>query len=231
MKKSILNRFALFVFGCLVVGIFINYVIVKNVFALQGLVYIAMTALSVVMCVLITYLLTFLIVKSRKPKSAGSNIDVPIPNSDTEARLQELIRKIDKHLVNIKLLNDCIEDRAVSGELSEVEKSIRKIQAQLKDNTASIKATDRLEEFFEYYMPLTVKILNSYRRIETNELTGKNAAETKTRVSEVLPVIKKAFEKELDNMFTDEMLDITTDIKVLEAMLAKDGLSENDNII
>lgn len=229
MKKTILKRVVLFVFGCLAVGIFINYVIVKNIFALQGFVYIAMIALSVLMCGLIMYLLTFLIIKSGKQKSAGYSFDVSVSDGGGEVSLEKLIDKVGEHLAKVKQLNDYIEDKAVSDELSEIERSMRKIQVQLKAKTVGFRAAERLEEFFDYYMPLTVKILNSYRRIETNELRGKNAEETKKQVSAALPLIKKAFEKELDYMFTDEMLDITTDIKVLEAMLAKDGLSDSDN--
>ena len=79
-------------------------------------------------------------------------------------------------------------------------------------------------------MPTTIKILNSYRRIENQNLTGDNATETKKRVEQSLPLVKNAFEKELDYMFSEEMLDITTDIDVLEAMLSKDGLIDKNNI-
>ena len=149
--------------------------------------------------------------------------------SVVDSELKELIDKIDVYLIEIKLLNDSIEDVSVTNELVEIEKIMRKIQIQLKEETQATKRTSQLDQFFDYYMPTVVKILNSYRRIETQELTGDNAMETKKRVSEALPFIKRAFEKELDYMFTDEMLDITTDIDVLESMLSKDGLIDKNN--
>jgi len=120
----------------------------------------------------------------------------------------------------------------VSGELSEIEKNLKKIQFHLneKSDTPKTKKIEQLAQFFDYYMPTTVKILNSYRRIESQNLTGENAMETKKRVEESLPFVRKAFEKELDNMFSDEMIDITTDIDVLEAVLAKEGLIEKNPI-
>ena len=220
MKKLNVLNLALFVLGCLTVGVFVNFVIIRNIFVLQGIAYITVTALSVIVCGLVLYLFTFLIIKEKKQKSAGYfNISEP-DNNMTE----ELVNKIGGHLYKIKTLNNNIADKAVSGELFEIEKSIYKIQTRLKDETINVKRLRQLDEFFDYYMPLIVKILDSYRRIETNELTGENATETKNQVSSILPVIKKACEKELDNMLTDEMIDITTDIKVLESMLAKDGL-------
>jgi len=231
VKKLNIRNIVLFVLGCLIVGIFVNFIIVRNIFALQGLVYIIITVLSVIMCGLVIYLFTFLIIKENKQKIPGNGFGTI--SSDSE-QVKKLIAKISEHLVKIKQLNAYISDKNISDELSETEKNIYKIQNQLKDETVSVKRINQLEEFFEYYMPLIVKILNSYKRIETNELTGKNATETKNQVSAILPLIKKAFEKELDYMFTDEMLDITTDIKVLESMMAKDGLidilNKNNNI-
>ena len=223
MKKINIKNIALFLLGCAFVGLFVNYVIVKNILALVGLAYVAVAALSAAMCGLIIYLLTFLIIKENKQKSYGQ-ISYTFTSGDGGA--ENLTDKINGHITKIKQLNDYISDRSVSNELSEIEKIIYKIQRQLKDEKISAKRIDQLEEFFDYYMPLIIKILNSYRRIETNELTGKNATDTKKEIFSVLPLIKKAFEKELDNMFTEEMLDITTDIKALESMLSKDGLLE-----
>lgn len=166
--------------------------------------------------------------ESAKSKDDSNKNDNPEIEVDSE--LKELIDKIDVYLIEIKLLNDSIEDKSVSNELDDIEKIIRKIHTHLKDETSATKRTGQLDQFFEYYMPTVVKILNSYRRIESNELTGNNAMETKKRVTETLPFIKRAFEKELDYMFTDEMLDITTDIDVLESMLSKDGLIDKNNI-
>ena len=223
MKKINIGHIALFLLGCSGIGVFVNYVIAKNIFGLAGLAYIAVAALSAAMCGLVIYLLTFLIIKENKQKSYGQ---ISYTFTSGDGGEESLSDKINGHIAKIKQLNDYISDRAVSNELSEIEKNIYKIQRQLKDENISAKRISQLEEFFDYYMPLIIKILNSYRRIETNELTGKNATETKKEIFSILPLIKKAFEKELDNMFTDEMLDITTDIKALESMLSKDGLLE-----
>ena len=38
--------------------------------------------------------------------------------------------------------------------------------------------------------------------------------------------VVEGFEKQLDKLFQDDALDITTDVAVLEKMLDKDGLSQ-----
>ena len=149
-----------------------------------------------------------------------------------ERELRDLNERIDLYFIEIKLLNDSIGDDFISAELLEIENSLKKIQIQLNEETKKSKAhkIEQLSQFFDYYMPTTIKILNSYRRIEKQNLTGENAMETKKRVEETLPFVKTAFEKELDNMFSEEMLDITTDIDVLESMLSKNGLIEKNTI-
>ena len=146
--------------------------------------------------------------------------------------LKNLNERIDLYFIELKLLGDSIDDAVISGEILEIEDTLKKIQAQINDeNKPNIdRRIEQLNDFFDYYMPTTIKILNSYRKIESQNLTGENARETKKRVEESLPFIKKAFSKELDNMFSDEMIDITTDIDVLESMFSKDGLLDRDNI-
>ena len=47
-----------------------------------------------------------------------------------------------------------------------------------------------------------------------------------TKVAAMLKTIVKAFEKQLDALFGDTALDISTDITVLENMMAREGLTD-----
>ena len=157
---------------------------------------------------------------------------VSAPLTPEERELKDLNERINLYFIEIRLLNDSIGDEFISNELYEIEKTLKKIQVQVNDDakTSKSKIIEQLTQFFDYYMPTTIKILNSYRRIENRHLTGENAMETKKRVEESLPFVRQAFEKELDNLFSDEMIDITTDIDVLEAVLSKEGLIDKNTI-
>jgi hypothetical protein len=163
----------------------------------------------------------------KKPEKAPA-----APLTPEERALKDLNERINLYFIEIKLLNDSIGDEFISGELFEIEKNLKKIQFHLneKSDAPRTKKVEQLSQFFDYYMPTTVKILNSYRRIESQELTGEYATETKKRVEESLPFVRAAFEKELDNMFSDEMIDITTDIDVLEAVLSKEEKKKKNPI-
>ena len=168
--------------------------------------------------------------KSEKKEPAKNNLSKLSPE---ERLLKDLNERINLYFIEIRLLNDSIGDEFISNELNEIENTLKKIQIQLNDDTKILKSrtakiVEQLTQFFDYYMPTTIKILNSYRRIENRNLTGENAMETKKRVEESLPFVRQAFEKELDHMFSDEMIDITTDIDVLEAVLSKEGLIDKN---
>ena len=233
MNKLNKKKIAGFILGNACVGTGVVFTSVLNVFALQGAAYIAASALSVVAGGFSLYLLSSWVTKENKNKKQEYGLYTNASDISNDNDLKQFTNKIDTHFIELKLLNDSIEDISVSDELFEISKIIRKIQTLLKDEkkSKSLNKINQAKQFFEYYMPVTVKILNAYKLIETNGITGENAMETKKQVCEVLPLIKGAFEKELDNMFVDEMLDITTDIKVLETMMVKDGLIDKNNIL
>ena len=55
---------------------------------------------------------------------------------------------------------------------------------------------------------------------------GENISGTMQRVENMMDTIVKAFEKQLDALFGSEALDISTDITVLENMMAREGLTD-----
>ena len=56
-------------------------------------------------------------------------------------------------------------------------------------------------------------------------VSGENISGTKGKVENIMGTIVTAFEKQLDSLFGSDALDISTDISVLETMLAREGLA------
>lgn len=56
-------------------------------------------------------------------------------------------------------------------------------------------------------------------------ISGSNIDATKQKVETMLDTLCAAFDKQLDSLFGDEALDISTDITVMENLLAQEGLS------
>ena len=78
-----------------------------------------------------------------------------------------------------------------------------------------------------YYLPTTLKLLSSYDKLEDTGITGTNISETMLSIERMMNTIVMAFEKQLDSLYGAEALDISTDITVLENMMAREGLVDS----
>lgn len=82
----------------------------------------------------------------------------------------------------------------------------------------------QVRKFMNYYLPTAVKLLTHYRTISEMGGQGEHAGASRESVERSLSMIASAFEKQLDNLYRSEALDISSDVDVLETMLAQEGL-------
>ena len=84
-----------------------------------------------------------------------------------------------------------------------------------------------IRKFMQYYLPTTLKLVKAYREFDGQPVQGENVTKVKAEISDTLDTINTAFENLLDSLFQDDVMDISTDISVLETMLAQEGLTED----
>lgn len=130
----------------------------------------------------------------------------------------------DAILKEIRQLNDDIDDVELSAKIDRIEDITGKIFAYLKSNPGK---ASQLRSFLNYYLPTTLKILHAYAQLEDQGIEGENISAAKERIENMMDKVVEGFEKQLDKLFQDSTLDITTDVQVLEQMLNKDGLSDS----
>ena len=78
-----------------------------------------------------------------------------------------------------------------------------------------------------YYLPTTLKLLRVYDDMSHQGVQGENITGTMERVRGMMGTIVTAFEQQLDGLFGDQAMDISTDITVLDNMMAREGLSDD----
>ncbi len=127
-----------------------------------------------------------------------------------------------KIILEIRRLNDEIADEAVSERIYRIEEHTRNIFDYVSDHPESMP---QIRSFMNYYLPTTLKLLESYSRIERVGVAGENMKKSKKDIEATLDLLVKAFEMQLDCLFSSESMDISSDISVLEAMISKDGLN------
>ena len=70
-------------------------------------------------------------------------------------------------------------------------------------------------------------IQRAYAQLESQGVEGENIAAAMSRIEGMMGKVVEGFEKQLDQLFQGDAMDITTDVAVLEQMLQKDGLSSS----
>ena len=73
---------------------------------------------------------------------------------------------------------------------------------------------------------LTKKLLDAYCELDEQPVPGENIETTKQEIAATLDTLNNAFAKLLDDLFEEKAWDISSDISVLNTMLAQEGLTE-----
>ncbi len=128
-------------------------------------------------------------------------------------------------LAEIRSVNDRIENPSVSQKIRRIEE----ITALILDAVERDPAKERkIGAFMSYYLPTTLKILTAYEQFEEQGVRGENLQSAMRDIENILDHLVSGFERQLDLLFENDVLDISSDISVLESMLAKDGLTDDD---
>ena len=143
----------------------------------------------------------------------------PQPTGNPE--LDKMISDGELAIREMKRLNDSIKDETISRQIDRLEEVSNKIFDCVK---ADPKKLPQIRKFMNYYLPTTLKLLNAYDRMGAAGVEGANIDGTMGRIDAMMDKVVEAFDKQLDALFADEALDISTDITVLEQMLAQEGL-------
>ena len=146
----------------------------------------------------------------------------PKKEEKADPQVAALRREKDRAISELRRLNDAIPDEKISAQIDHLEEVTGKIIDYVIANPAK---QSQISRFLDYFLPTTIKLLNAYDRMDSAGISGSNIDTTKQKVETMLDTLCAAFDKQLDSLFGDEALDISTDITVMENLLAQEGLS------
>ncbi len=150
---------------------------------------------------------------------------VPAPQKpfDTgEQQLDQALEQARGQLKELAALNARIPGQGISAQISRMERAGGAILGEVAKQPEKAK---QIRRFLHYYLPTAVKVIASYAHMAETGAAGQNAQALKSDVEQNAQIIAAAFEKQLDSLFASEMLDITSDLDVLEHMMKGDGLA------
>jgi len=85
-----------------------------------------------------------------------------------------------------------------------------------------------LKRMMNYYLPMTVKLLDAYEDMDSQPVQGETIRASKKEIEDTLDTLNTAFAKLLDSVFQDTAWDVSSDISVLHTILAQEGLKDSD---
>ncbi len=144
------------------------------------------------------------------------------PASTGNPELDKMVKDGSLAIAELKRLDENIADPGISADIVRLEQVSGKIFEEVKRDP---KKLSQIQRFLDYYLPTTLKLLNAYDRASSTGISGENVDATKAKVEGMMRTIVSAFEKQLDALYGSEALDISTDITVLETMMAREGLA------
>lgn len=127
-------------------------------------------------------------------------------------------RIMDYYYKTSKILNysNYIDDKKINDYIKLISKTSEQILRILEQKP---KKATQVYNFYDYYMDLTLKILNKYIQVRNTD------KEYVSKVDDYLKHISQSFEKQLNNMNQSKQLDVDKEIKVFEKIV---NIDEND---
>ena len=143
----------------------------------------------------------------------------------TDPRVQEVLDRGNAFLVQIRKCNDAIPGEEISGKISRMELIVRRIFERAE---AHPEIVPDLKKMMDYYLPMTVKLLNAYADMDAQPVQGQTIESSKREIEATLDTLNLAFEKLLDDLYREAAMDVSSDISVLNTLLAQEGLTEDE---
>ena len=150
-----------------------------------------------------------------------SDYDLDDLGIDNAKEYLELLQESEKNVTKLKQMKDKIQNTDIRGKIININKTTDKIIKVLHKKPDKISSASK---FLNYYLPVTIKILERYDEIEEQKLNSLSSRDFENKVNQMISNIEIAFDNQLNNLYNEEFIDTNAEIKVFEAMLKSDGL-------
>lgn len=146
----------------------------------------------------------------------------PEPEEKLPPELQSVIYQGKRAIADIRRLNDEIPDERISDQIDLIERLTAQIFDCVRKNP---KKLSQIRQFLNYYLPTTIKLMEQYVTLQNQSLKTENITEGMQKIEDLLDKVIIAFQRQLDALFEADVVDITADIRVMEQMMASEGLT------
>ena len=146
----------------------------------------------------------------------------PEPEEKLPPELQSVIYQGKRAIADIRRLNDEIPDERMSAQIDLIERLTAQIFDCVRQHPEKLS---QIRQFLNYYLPTTIKLMEQYVTLQNQSVKTENITEGMQKIEDLLDKVIVAFQRQLDALFEADVVDITADIRVMEQMMASEGLT------
>lgn len=145
--------------------------------------------------------------------------------NEEQEELNSILEMGRKYIEQIKVVRNDLYKEEIAIKLDKLQGISSQIVDYVQKNPKKIQEVNK---FINHYLPITLKLINSYKELTKQTVQGDNIKNAKIEIEKSIDIINNAFENLLDDLYEDIVLDISTDISVLKTLFHQEGLTEED---
>lgn len=162
----------------------------------------------------------FILITRPQPKPNDLIVGV---SGITREMFDETIKQGEAGYKELRWYTEQIKERAIKDKGLKLCDLVQRIIQDVKEDPKDVKAA---QKFFSYYLGTALKIIKEYVDLSAKNITNLEIERIKLNVGKTLDMLIGAFEKQLAKLLEDNLLDLDTEIQVLQRSLKMEGLGD-----
>lgn len=142
------------------------------------------------------------------------------PAPPVKVRAEELAKKIDTCRDSLLSRQQQIKNRTVSDLTGSMALTMDLIADEVEKDP---KDRNKVRKLANHYTTMITELVDKYIQLEAQPVGGENISGAMQRIEEGLSGTDKALKRLLDDMFSDDAMEVSADITVLEQLLKTEG--------
>lgn len=138
----------------------------------------------------------------------------------------DILNTAKKQNAKIYEVMNKIDDKELVQNINEIHDTSAKIIDEISKNPSKL---NKAQNFLNYYLPTTLKLLVTYDNMENQYLNSKEINKSMENTKQMIIKINQSLKMQLSNLFQSEIIDTDAEIKVFETMLKSEGYDTNSD--
>lgn len=138
----------------------------------------------------------------------------------TTPEVKELLYSVANKMNKINDYAGLITDDTILLKLKKVNEVTQQIFEVLQKDPRKVKSA---RQFTSSYLESTIKVLKSYVDLRDNGLNSNELNSLTVKISNLLTELKDAYSKQLDKLLRNDIMNLNTEVKVLETLIKSEA--------